>query len=96
MQFPEAKFAKSNNVYKQFLHLRSELFEVQTEINTLRMIGEAKEKLSQAERVIEECFDIQHSAETLIRVIQREYPGIDVESIGRDVIRKNAERGYYD
>lgn len=97
MEFPKCKFAKSNTVYKQFLHLRSELFEAQNAINDMRMISEdIGLSWALAAQAIEECLDTIHSAETLIRVIQREYPGIDLAAIKKEVICKNAQRGYYD
>lgn len=82
MQFPEIKFSKSNNAYKQFMHLRSEVMEVQVALNELRMVADDV-KSSYAEKAIEECLDTIHSAETLIRVIQREYPGIDLDGLHR-------------
>ena len=95
MQFLKCRFAKTNSIYQQFLHLRSELFEVQTEINDLRMIGDADKKLFHAERIIEESFDVMHSAETLIRVVLREYPELDAEKAKQEVVLKNKVRGHY-
>lgn len=97
MQFPKIKFAKTNSIVEQWLHLRSEVMEVQNAINDMRMINDDEALIEAlAAQAIEECLDTIHSAETLIMVIQREYPGIDLAAIKQDVICKNAKRGYYD
>lgn len=97
MEFPVCKFAKTNSIVEQWLHLRSEVMEVQNAINDMRMINDDEALIEAlAVNAIEECLDTIHSAETLIRVIRREYRRIDLEAIKQEVICKNAKRGYYD
>ena len=97
MEFPKIKFAKTNSIMEQWLHLRSEVMEVQNAINDMRMINDDEALIEAlAVNAIEECLDMIHSAETLIRVIRREYRRIDLEAIKQEVICKNAMRGYYD
>ena len=92
MEFPATRFVRSNTVYKQLLKLREEVFEVQMAVNRLRM----SEDEDDAYEVVMESLDAIQAAETLIRIVNREYPAIDVELAQQRVIQKNAERGYYD
>ena len=96
MDFPECKFAKTNSIKEQWLHVRSEAMEVQVAIVELREATTDEERWCKAVKVVEELADLRHSAETLARVIQREYPGIEFDPVDRVVIYKNAMRGYYE
>ena len=96
MEFPECKFAKTNSIKEQWLHVRSEAMEVQVAIVELREATTDEERWCKAIRVIEELTDLQHSAQTLKLVIKREYPGLEFGPIEQAVIYKNAMRGYYE
>lgn len=60
--------------------------------------GEVQEMLEafakkEMHSVIEECFDVIHSCETLLRMCEEEY--FDIQYSYGEVITKNARRGYY-
>ena len=95
MQYPECKFAKTVSIKAQWEHTRSEAMEIQFALTDL---NEAKptDRLAKARKVVEELADLRHSAETLARVIRREYPEIDLDAIDAMVINKNFGRGYYE
>lgn len=85
--FPRTKFVDENTIDEQLKHLESELEEVK----------EAKTQLQI--NIVEELFDLIHSAETAIRIIiENSNNVIDKEAVDfiKDcVIMKNIERGYY-
>lgn len=85
--FPRTKFVDENTIDEQLKHLESELEEVK----------EAKTPLQI--NIVEELFDLIHSAETAIRIIiENSNNVIDKEAVDfiKDcVIMKNIERGYY-
>lgn len=95
MEFPVCKFAKTNSIKAQWQHVRSEAMEVQIAIVELREATGA-DTFCRACKVVEELADLRHSAETLARIIEREYPGIELDTAEVDVIQKNWDRGYYD
>ena len=47
------------------------------------------------ERVIEELYDMMHSAETLARKFAKE-KGVDVDKVQQRIVSKNNERRYYE
>lgn len=78
--FPETKFAKTNNIWAQIMHVKSEWVEfTHTKTNTEEFYAEA--------------VDLYHSLETLFRIWERE--GVDMEAVQEKVFEKNRERGYY-
>ena len=83
--FPETIFAQKNSLSNQIIHLESECREV-----SQAFFSEPK-----IERVVEELLDVIHSAETALRIIQRQHD-VSLNKAIRDILRKNMERNYYD
>ena len=81
MKYPKIKFADTNTFLQQYFHFQEELREVQ--------------KTTTKENFYEELADLEHSLETLIRVIERE-EGVNFEEYRDKVIDKNYRRGYYE
>ena len=89
-QFPCSKFVKTTTVPQQLLHITGELWEI---VKALL----CRDK----EHAIEECYDLIHSTETLVRklVIKARiednniiFPG----TVLKEVHIKNGKRGYYE
>jgi NTP pyrophosphatase (non-canonical NTP hydrolase) len=83
LRFPRTKFVDSNPLVTQIQHVSSEVHEAYN--------AGCDESL---ERTAEELFDVIHSAETALRILQERH-GVDIEAVGRQVVDKNRERGYY-
>ena len=96
MQFPECKYAKTNSIFEQWQHTRSEALEVQIAVFDLLQAVGGESRLARAKAAVEELADLRHSAETLARVIQREFSEIDLDVMDATVINKNFGRGYYE
>ncbi len=79
--YPRVKFVDSSELYEQLGHIESELGEI--------------ERATNKHEHIMEIFDLQHSVETVIRILQEKH-GVDVEAYRQAVIEKNRRRGYYD
>ena len=92
MEFPVCKFVKTASITEQWQHVRSEAMEVQMALVDLDAMG----TFCKACKVVEELADLRHSAETLALIIQREYPGIELDTAEVDVIQKNDARCYYE
>lgn len=58
------------------------------------LIEEGLETILDHRSIAEECFDVIHSCETLLRYLSNSMD-IPVDEIKAEVIRKNRERGYY-
>ena len=84
MLFPRTKFCDMNTVHEQLLHL-------QTEINEVRAAFAAGDYTHAAE----EAVDVQHSADTLLRILYERH-GADSHGAYTVVNIKNVKRGYYD
>lgn len=78
--FPRTRFVGTNSINDQIKHLASE-------------IEELKQADSWEEKLLE-TLDVIHSAETLLRRFERNWPGC-VEHGMLDVLAKNHKRGYY-
>jgi len=79
-RFPRTKFVNENTPIDQLDHLMDEINEVEGAVS--------------AEETVIELFDVIHSAETLIRMMEKCY-GMNPEQLKEKVIQKNKERGYY-
>ena len=82
--FPATKFSQINTPEQQIHHLRTELDEACYEI-----------VFDNIPLAIMECLDAVHSAETLLRIVLREYGEDKVLKGVKLVVKKNDERGYY-
>ena len=78
--FPATIFVDKNTVQEQINHLAGELEELK--------------KADSWEEQINETLDIIHSAETLLRRFERNWPGC-VEHGMLNILAKNHKRGYY-
>ena len=96
MQFPECKYAKTNSIFEQWQHLRSEVLEVQVAVFDLLQVLDPESRFARAKAVTEELADVRHSAETLARVIKREFPEIDLDAVDLRTVEKNRVRDYYE
>jgi len=81
--FPETIFTKNNSLKQQISHLESEIIEVK---NAYLSEGFSS-------HMVEELWDVIHSAETALRILGTDK--IDIFYIKDKVIEKNKERGYY-
>ena len=79
--FPRAKFADSNTIEDQVLHIVSESIEAANE--------------SDPELQAMEIMDCLHSCETALRILEEQH-GIGLDSIIAEVEHKNRVRGYYE
>jgi hypothetical protein len=82
--FPATRFANENSLEQQLVHIISEMDEVSQAYNE-----------ESPERLTEEIFDLLHSVETAIRMIEKEMGKKDMAKIELSVWKKNLERGYY-
>jgi len=96
VEFPVCKFVKTASITEQWQHVRSEAMEVQIAIVELREATSEEERFCKAVKVAEELADLRHSAETLARIVKREYPEIELGPVDEAVVYKNKLRGYYD
>jgi|GEM_PF-5801677 hypothetical protein len=85
-KFPKAKFADENTVVEQIDHLYSEIEEC------LQALDEQSKDLF---HLAEEIFDVSHSAETALRIIESLEGPEFLRNVKYFVIAKNADRGYY-
>ena len=84
MHFQRAeKFIKLNGLYSQIEHIQSELKE---------LIDAFFHEPSG--RVAEEAFDLIHSVETLLLILEEKH-GVVLDAVRDHVKSKNAVRGYY-
>ena len=84
--WPETKFARENSIADQLEHVFSEVEEVKQALKTpdINIMD-----------VDMEIFDLYHSLETFIRVLQRFESPEYIQHLREIVINKNRERGYY-
>lgn len=82
-QFPCSRFVETNGVWKQLLHILSEFSEV------CRAVVHRD-----WEHTVEELWDVIHSCETLLRILEKKY-AVKVRSARMWVKEKNDKRGYY-
>ena len=82
--FPATIFSQANTPEQQIHHIRTELDEACYEI-----------VFDNIPLAIMECLDAVHSAETLLRIVLREYGEEKVLKGMKLVIKKNHDRGYY-
>lgn len=87
-RFPRTRFVDELDFCRQLKHVRSELDEVWQELERLYP------DLADPVRVGEECVDLLHSVETLLRILQEKH-GVDVGALSAAVRMKNYNRGYY-
>ncbi|NTU49490.1 MAG: hypothetical protein HGA87_01100 [Desulfobulbaceae bacterium] len=82
-RFPRTKFADRNTLSEQIDHVYSELVEVHTaHLNFTPAL------------VAEELVDLIHSAETALRILEKEYD-FCIEAVVDGVKEKNLARNYY-
>jgi hypothetical protein len=84
--WPETKFARENSIADQLEHVFSEVEEVKQALKTPDIDIMAVDM---------EIFDLHHSLETFIRLLQRFESPEYVQHIRECVIKKNRKRGYY-
>lgn len=82
--FRRTKFVGINGINEQLEHIRSEIREIEWEIEEGTLFS-----------LLGEVIDLAHSVETLIRILQEKY-NMDIEKARAAVVAKNKERGYYD
>lgn len=82
--FPRVRFASTNSLEGQALHIHSEGKEVRKAA-----------KSGNLDHLDEEVMDCMHSCETYLRMRQ-ERNGLDVRALMHRVAEKNDARGYYD
>lgn len=82
--FPRCKFASTNSIEAQALHIHSEGKEVRKAA-----------KSGNLDHTDEEVMDCLHSCETYLRMRQ-ERNGLDIQALMHRVAEKNDARGYYD
>ena len=80
--------------FKQFRHIRSEVDEAQHEISGLIIHGDCRLYSTPAYKTALELIDIQTSCESLLHLLG--YRERSRRELRKQVIAKNAERGYYD
>ena len=83
-RFPRVTFTDTNGIYGQCLHVYSEAMEVL----------KAVERSGDMSALAMELLDVIHSAETALRILEEKH-GVNVQSLKKSVIGKNAARGYY-
>ena len=84
MLFPRTIFADKNSALDQLEHLQSEINEVRDAL----IAGDYT-------HAAEEAVDVQHSADTLLRILMERH-GADSHGAYTVVNIKNVKRGYYD
>lgn len=82
--FPATTFSQTNTPEQQIQHLRTELDEACYEI-----------VFDNIPLAIMECLDAYHSAETLLRILIKEYGEEKVLKAMELIVKKNTVRGYY-
>lgn len=83
LSFPRTHFVDRGGILNQIDHTYSEVCEA-LEAALTPEVG----------HTAEEIFDIIHSAETALRIMQESH-GVDLTAAYLRVIEKNRERGYY-
>ena len=78
--FPATKFVEENDSYAQAEHVYSEF-------------DEWGDEVVDRDAELMEAWDLLHSVETWLRI--REKEGADVQGAKAAVLKKNADRGYY-
>jgi F0F1-type ATP synthase delta subunit len=84
--WPETKFARENSIADQIEHVFSEVEEIK------RALKAPDINIMDIDM---EIFDLHHSVETFIRLLQRFESPEYVQHLREIVINKNRERGYY-
>ena len=79
-KYPRTKFVGINSIEKQIQHIKSEVIEAET--------------AQSLENQIMEICDIEHGAETALRILEEQL-GIDVDWYREQVRKKNDIRKYY-
>lgn len=82
--FPVTRFTEENIPETQLKHLDSEIAEANYEY----IVKDRQSGLN-------ECVDIVHSAETLLRILVKEHGKARVLKAIEEVVKKNRNRGYY-
>ncbi|KAF0218816.1 MAG: hypothetical protein FD174_2599 [Geobacteraceae bacterium] len=85
MRFPRAKFVDEKTLFQQLDHIQTEVDEAQMEGCTVPV---------NFDQAAMELWDVIHSAETALRILQEKYR-VDVKGAMDAVIQKNVDRGYY-
>ena len=95
---PVTKFVQgmhlADAIFKQFVHIRSEVEEAQREIISLTTDGCCRLYSTPAYKTALELIDIQTSCESLLQLLGYHEHGR--RELRKKVIEKNTERGYYD
>lgn len=86
-QYPRLKFVDQNTVSEQYRHVRSEIEEVWRELEI------SYPDIDDPERMAMEVYDVILSSVTMLLILAERY-GLNLGKIERQVIYKNAERGY--
>lgn len=96
--YPKIKFADTNNIPEQLIHVKSEMEEFQNAWVMYcyhKFETGNKEKMEQAlKAMILEAHDMVQSAVTMVDVLERKHPG-QAWSAREEMIKKNDVRGYH-
>jgi len=91
MLFPKTIFAEKNDINAQLDHLFSEMDEIRHEWIEQECLPRSERNY---DHLANELVDIQHSADTALRILQEKYGADAYGAYGRVTVN-NTKRGYY-
>lgn len=86
-QFPPTRFSQTNSLFRQWLHLLSEVVEIGKALLVARVTGDYQ-------HVARESEDVTQSNETFKRILVKQ-TGVDILLARKEVMDGCRVRGYY-